>query len=143
MLCPVHPSTPSSMPSALFPLPSHCLLRPALPSSLLGAYPFLYHPALFHKHTSGELSAASCKGHFVCDKLGGARTSLAAYDTMKGACLKQLQAQDSIDGNSCVSTAHPEHGVSPRSFRPRRQNVWSTIPPLAQLRNVRASYSFA
>ena len=121
MLCPVHPSTLSSMPSALLPLPSHCLLRPALPSSLLGADPFLYHPALFHKHTSGQLSAVSCKGHFVFERLGGARTSLAAYNTMNGTCLKQLPDQASNDGISSVSAAHPGHGVSPRSLRPGRQ----------------------
>ena len=62
-----------------------------------------------------------CKGHFVFERLGGARTSLAAYNTKNGASLKQLPVQASNDGISSVSAAHPRHGVSPRSLRPGRQ----------------------
>ena len=65
MLCSVRPSNFSSMPSALFPAPSHCLQRLALPSSFCGANPFLNHPAPFHKHTSAQVPALACKGHFV------------------------------------------------------------------------------
>ena len=68
-----------------------------------------------------HLSAVSCKGHLVFEGLGGARTSLVAYNTMHGTCLKQLPAQASNDGITSVSAAHPGHGVSPRSLRPRRQ----------------------
>ena len=39
---------------------------------------------------------------------------------MHGTCLKQLSARASSDGISSVSAAHPGHGVSPRSFTPRR-----------------------
>ncbi len=68
-----------------------------------------------------HLSAVSCKEHLVFEGLGRARTSLVAYNTMHGTCLKQLSAQASNDGITSVSAAHPGHGVSPRSLRPRRQ----------------------
>ena len=61
------------------------------------------------------------QGTFGFEGLGGARTSLLAYNTMHGTCLKQLSAQASNDGITSVSAAHPGHGVSPRSLRPRRQ----------------------
>ena len=105
----------------------------ALPDSLLSS---LLSLPLLHKHTSGQLSAASCKGHFVFERLGGARTSLAAYDTLSGACLKQLPAQASNDGISSVSAAHPGHGVSPRSLRPGRQTP-AAAPSSAPSRSCR------
>ena len=61
------------------------------------------------------------QGHLVCEGLGGARTSLFAYNTMHGTCLKQLPAQASNDGITSVNASHPGHGVSPRSLRPRCQ----------------------
>ena len=78
-------------------------------------------PLLLVLVSVSHLSAVSCKGHLVFEGLGGARTSLVAYNTMHGTCLKQLPAQASNDGITSVNASHPGHGVSPRSLRPRRQ----------------------
>ena len=61
------------------------------------------------------------QGHVVLEGLGGARTSLFAYNTMHGTCLKHLPAQASNDGITFHNASHPTHGVSLRSLRPRRQ----------------------
>ena len=78
-------------------------------------------PLLLVLVSVSHLAAVSCKGHLVFEGLGGARISLVVYNTMHGTCLKQLPAQASNDGSTSVNAAHPGHGVSPRSLRPRRQ----------------------
>ena len=148
-LC-IRPSTPLPTASTLCGTilgPNYCLLRPshldcdclsllaslcALPSSLLGPDPFLYHPALLGPNESPPTNPVSC----CCSKSLVCR-SLAAFFVISSlfSLLASLAAAHVSERSSHFSlrTLHQTIDSAPNSLDPLRHHSGTELLPSSAL----------